>query len=93
MHQQLTERTVDLDPRETAEWLEALDQIVDGSGPDRATFLIEKLTDRARENGVDLPIRRNTDFVNTIQPRPQGPDPGDRGLERRTRSQDRESAG
>ena len=41
MHQQLTERTVDLDPRETAEWLEALDQIVDGAGPDRATFLIE----------------------------------------------------
>ena len=86
MHQQLTERTVDLDPRETAEWLEALDQIVDGSGPDRATFLIEKLTDRARENGVDLPIRRNTDYVNTIQPWQQVPYPGDRALERRIKS-------
>ena len=39
MHQQLTERPVDLDPRETAEWLEALDQIVEGTGPDRASFL------------------------------------------------------
>src|SRR6266568_1839380 len=36
MHQQLTERPVDLDPRETAEWIEALDQIVEGAGPDRA---------------------------------------------------------
>ncbi len=86
MHQQLTERPVDLDPRETAEWLEALDQIVDGAGPDRATFLIEKLADRARENGVTLPVRRNTDYVNTIQPWQQVPYPGDRALERRIKS-------
>ncbi|MCU1327153.1 MAG: 2-oxo-acid dehydrogenase subunit, homodimeric type [Bryobacterales bacterium] len=86
MHQQLTERKVDLDPRETTEWLEAFDQIVDGAGPDRATFLIEKLTDRARENGVDLPIRRNTDYVNTIQPWQEVQYPGDRALERRIKS-------
>ena len=55
MHQQLTERPVDLDPRETAEWLEALDQIVEGSGPDRAAFLLEQLTDRARRTGVLWP--------------------------------------
>jgi len=66
MHQQLTERPVDLDPRETEEWLEALDQIVDGAGPDRATFLLEKLTDRARDNGVEIPLRRTTDYINTI---------------------------
>ncbi|MDE3197534.1 MAG: hypothetical protein KGN84_14380, partial [Acidobacteriota bacterium] len=63
MHQQLTERSVDLDPRETAEWLEALDQIVEGGGPDRAAFLIDKLSERARTNGVLLPIRRTTDYV------------------------------
>jgi len=68
MHQQLTERPVDLDPRETAEWLEALDQIVEGMGPDRASFLLEQLTDRARATGVTLPIRTSTDYVNTIQP-------------------------
>ena len=69
MHQQLTERPVDLDPRETAEWLEALDQIVEGMGPDRAYFLLEQLTERARANGVTLPIRNiSTDYVNTIQP-------------------------
>ena len=86
MHQQLTERTVDLDPRETAEWLEALDQIVDGAGPNRATFLIEKLTDRARENGVDVPVRIITDYVNTIQTWQETPYPGDRDLERRIKS-------
>ena len=53
MHQQLTERSVDLDPRETAEWLEALDQIVEEAGSDRVNFLLDKLTERARDNGVD----------------------------------------
>ncbi len=33
MHQNFTERTVDLDPLETEEWLEAFDQIVDQVGP------------------------------------------------------------
>jgi pyruvate dehydrogenase E1 component len=86
MHQQLTERPVDLDPRETAEWLEALDQIVDGSGPDRATFLLEKLAERARANGVAVPIRTTTDYVNTITVDQELPFPGDRALERRIKS-------
>jgi pyruvate dehydrogenase E1 component len=86
MHQQLTERPVDLDPRETAEWLEALDQIVDGAGPDRANFLLEKLADRARENGVEIPIRTTTDYINTIPPDQDEPYPGDRALERRIKS-------
>ncbi|HVW84486.1 MAG TPA: hypothetical protein VHB50_07385, partial [Bryobacteraceae bacterium] len=86
MHQQLAERTVDLDPRETAEWLEALDQIVEGAGPNRANFLLEKLTDRARENGVDVPIRTTTDYVNTITVDQEVPYPGDRALERRIKS-------
>ncbi|HKD05172.1 MAG TPA: pyruvate dehydrogenase (acetyl-transferring), homodimeric type [Bryobacteraceae bacterium] len=86
MHQQLTERPVDLDPRETAEWLEALDQIVDGSGPDRATFLLERLAERARVNGVAVPLRTTTDYVNTITVDQEVPYPGDRALERRIKS-------
>jgi pyruvate dehydrogenase E1 component len=92
MHQQLTERPVDLDPRETEEWLEALDQIVDGAGPDRASFLLEKLADRARENGVELPISTTTDYINTIGPDEQVPYPGDRFLERRIKSLSRWNA-
>ena len=86
MHQQLTERPVDLDPRETAEWLEALDQIVEGTGPDRASFLLEKLTERARASGVAVPIRTSTDYINTIPPTQEVPYPGDRALERRIKS-------
>lgn len=39
MHQTLNERVVDLDPQETAEWLEAFDDLIDQAGPDRAAYL------------------------------------------------------
>src|ERR1700734_647847 len=86
MHQQLTERSVDLDPRETAEWLEALDQIVEAAGSDRVNFLLAKLTERARDNGVTVPIRTTTDYINTITVDEEVPYPGDRALERRIKS-------
>jgi len=86
MHQQLTERSVDLDPRETAEWLEALDQVVEEAGSDRVNFLLDKLTARARENGVQVPNRTTTDYINTITPDEEVPYPGDRALERRIKS-------
>ena len=86
MHQQLTERKVDLDPRETAEWLEALDQIVEEAGSDRVNFLLDKLMERARDSGVNVPIRSTTDYVNTISPDSEVPYPGDRALERRIKS-------
>ena len=54
MHQKLTERVVDLNPRETSEWVEALEQVLDQEGPDRAAFLLERLTEQARGAGADL---------------------------------------
>ena len=57
MHQKRNERVVDLDPRETAEWIEALDQVIDEAGPDRAAYLLEELADRARAQGAGLPNR------------------------------------
>jgi pyruvate dehydrogenase E1 component len=86
MHQQLNERVVDLNPQETAEWVESLDQILDQSGPDRAAFLLEKLTQRARANGADLPTHLNTPYINTIRPEEEVPYPGDRAMERRIKS-------
>ncbi|HKW99775.1 MAG TPA: pyruvate dehydrogenase (acetyl-transferring), homodimeric type [Bryobacteraceae bacterium] len=85
MHQKKSER-VDLDPQETSEWLEALDQVVDEGGPDRAAFLLERLADRARGMGVGLPIQHNTPYINTIPPEEEVPYPGDRALERRIKS-------
>jgi pyruvate dehydrogenase E1 component len=86
MHQKLNERVVDLDPQETSEWVEALDQVIDEAGPDRAAYLLEKLTDRARANGAELPIHLNTPYVNTIRPEDEVPYPGDRAMERRIKS-------
>src|SRR6266478_4822659 len=85
MHQKKTER-VDLDPQETSEWLQALDQVVEEAGPDRASFLLERLAQRARSTGVELPIQHNTPYVNTIPVTDQVPYPGDRTLERRIKS-------
>ncbi len=86
MHQKLTERVVNLNPRETSEWIEALDQILDQEGPDRAAFLLERLNEQARGAGADLPIQLNTPYVNTIRPEAETPYPGDRAMERRIKS-------
>src|ERR671939_1632798 len=86
MHQKLSERVVDLDPQETAEWIEALDEVIDEAGPDRAAYLLEKLTQRAQANGAELPIHLNTPYVNTIKPEDESPYPGDRAMERRIKS-------
>ena len=86
MHLQRTERTPDLDPRQTAEWLEALDQIVDEMGPDRVNFILDKLLDRAKENGVDVPVRTTTDYINTITVDQEVAYPGDWPTERRLKS-------
>ena len=80
------ERQTDLDPQETSEWLEALEQIVDEAGPDRAAYLIEKLLDRATDLGVSAPQTINTPFVNTIPVHEEVPFPGDGEMERRIKS-------
>src|SRR5215471_3575933 len=86
MHQTLNERVVDLNPQETGEWIESLDEVIDHAGPDRATYLLEKLTERARLNGVELPVQLNTPYINTIRPEAEVAYPGDRAMERRIKS-------
>jgi len=86
MHQKLNQRIIDRNPRETAEWAEALDQVIDEAGPDRAAYLLEKLAEQARANGADLPIQLNTPYVNSIRPEDEVPYPGDRAMERRIKS-------
>jgi pyruvate dehydrogenase E1 component len=86
MHQKLNERVVDLNPQETAEWVEALEQVIDGAGPDRAAYLLEQLNERARTNGAELPIHLNTPYINTLRLENEVPYPGDRAIERRIKS-------
>jgi pyruvate dehydrogenase E1 component len=86
MHQKRAERFVDLNPQETEEWLDSLDQVIDEAGPDRARFLLERLTEQARDSGAEPPIHLNTPYVNTIRPEDEVPYPGDRAMERRIKS-------
>ena len=86
MHQKLNERVVDLDPQETSEWVEALDEVIDQAGPDRAAFLLEQLTDQARAQW-----RRTADpaqhALRQYHPcRGRSSLPGDRAMERRIKS-------
>ncbi|MGE5570409.1 MAG: pyruvate dehydrogenase (acetyl-transferring), homodimeric type [Rhodospirillales bacterium] len=76
----------DLDPQETLEWLQALDQVVDEAGPDRASYLLERLVNRARVAGAAPAYNVNTSYVNTIPPEEEAPYPGDRAIERRLKS-------
>ena len=75
----------DLDPEETREWLEAFASVVEREGTDRARFLLEKLSETARQSGVNL-SRLNTPYLNTIATRDEAPLAGDLFMERRLRS-------
>src|SRR5580658_7451199 len=72
----------DLNPQETSEWVEALDEIIDEAGPDRASYLLNRLMERAANFGVQPPLRWNTPYVNTIGVDDEVAYPGDRALER-----------
>ncbi|HEX4749113.1 MAG TPA: pyruvate dehydrogenase (acetyl-transferring), homodimeric type [Bryobacteraceae bacterium] len=80
------ERQNDLNPLETSEWVEALDQVLDEAGPDRVSYLIEKLLERASAAGVATTGTLNTPYVNTIPVHEEVPYPGDRRLERSIKS-------
>ena len=76
----------DLDPQETQEWLDALNDVLEREGPERAHQLIESLTEKTRRSGAFLPFSANTAYINTIPPHKEERSPGDHALEWRIRS-------
>jgi len=75
----------DIDPTETQEWLDALDQIHSQEGDERARFLLYKILKRARQLHVGLPPLTQTRYINTISPEHEPFFPGDEEIERRIR--------
>ncbi|GAA0911570.1 pyruvate dehydrogenase (acetyl-transferring), homodimeric type [Nonomuraea longicatena] len=69
----------DLDPQETAEWLESLEAVRRVSGPDRAAYLLRRLATGSR-------------YVNTVPTAQEPPYPGDLALEQRIAAYDRWNA-
>ncbi|MFX7784340.1 hypothetical protein ABTJ92_19135, partial [Acinetobacter baumannii] len=67
---------IDLDAQETQEWLQALQSVLAEAGPERARFLLSRLSAAAQQWGVNWRDARNTPYVNTIRPEQEPPFPG-----------------
>jgi len=76
----------DTDPQETQEWIESIRAILENSGIKRTHFILKKLIEYGRRNGIRMPFSATTDYVNTIPLNQQEPYPGDRDIERRIKS-------
>ncbi|MBN8411670.1 pyruvate dehydrogenase (acetyl-transferring), homodimeric type [Halomonas cupida] len=76
----------DLDPVETQEWLDSLESVLDREGEDRARYLMTRLADRYRQDGMQVPFSVTTPHRNTIPVHCEAPMPGDLFMERRIRS-------
>ncbi|MEM5437402.1 alpha-ketoglutarate dehydrogenase [Paraburkholderia diazotrophica] len=81
--QALTQARVDSDPQETAEWLAALDGVVQHVGIERAQYLFDRLAAHALSNGVASARVSVTPYANTIPVDQQPPYPGDLDTEER----------
>ena len=75
-----------IDDVEIQEWLESLDSVLESSGPEVATEILERLRAHAKVSGIDLPFTANTPYANTIPARLEPLFPGDQELERRIKS-------
>jgi pyruvate dehydrogenase E1 component len=76
----------DIDPIETAEWVDALEAVIRNDGPDRARQLLEEVFADARLRGLHPAGDLSTPYVNTIPADVEVPVPGDPELEHRVRS-------
>src|SRR3954447_25718282 len=76
----------DVDPLETAEWVEALEAVIRNDGPERARQLLEEVFADARLRGLHPAGDLSTPYVNTIPAEAEVPVPGDPELEHRVRS-------
>lgn len=88
----MTDTAHDLDPVETREWLDAVEDVVDRDGNDRAHFLLDRSVAAARARGANLPFSATTAYLNSIPTDQQVPHPGDVQLEWRIRTINRWNA-
>jgi pyruvate dehydrogenase E1 component len=85
----ITERRADenlIEDLETRDWLDSLEDVLQGRGPERVRRLLLDLQIRAQRGGVQLPVTSVTPYVNTISAERQPAFPGDREIERRIKS-------
>ncbi|HVK34377.1 MAG TPA: pyruvate dehydrogenase (acetyl-transferring), homodimeric type [Microlunatus sp.] len=76
----------DVDPEETAEWLESYDDLVKARGRDRARQILESLNDKAGVSASSEASPLVTDYINTIPVSDEPQFAGNEEIERRYRS-------
>ncbi len=82
----------DIDPIESQEWQDAIADVIDRDGPNRAHFLLDKAVQQARAGGAMLPFSATTPYQNTIPTDDQPEFPGDLEMEGRIRAINRWNA-
>jgi pyruvate dehydrogenase E1 component len=82
----LEPQSPNLDGEEIQEWLESLDSVLQSSGPEVASYILERLQSHAKVVGIDLPFTANTPYVNSIPRSMQADFPGNQEIERRIKS-------
>jgi pyruvate dehydrogenase E1 component len=82
----------DIDPIESREWQDAIADVIERDGPNRAHFLLDKAVAQARAAGATLPFSATTPYQNTIPVDDQHEFPGDPEMEWRIRTINRWNA-
>ena len=88
----MTDNSTDIDPVESREWQEAIEDVIARDGSNRAHFLLDKAVQRARAAGANLPFSATTPYQNTISVDDQYDFPGDLEMEWRIRTINRWNA-
>src|SRR5215470_18046884 len=81
-----TQNGAELDAVELREWLDSLDYVMQAGGADKVERLLRQLRIHAQRDGVTLPYKANTPYLNTIGVEQQPPFPGSTEVERRIKS-------
>ena len=76
----------DSDPRESAEWREALAAVLQAAGPQRVGELMNQLAEMARDPAIGWQPTLGTPYVNTVPVSRQAAFPGDLAIEERLAS-------
>ncbi|WP_422074415.1 pyruvate dehydrogenase (acetyl-transferring), homodimeric type [Tranquillimonas rosea] len=84
--------TPDIDPIESQEWQEAIEDVIARDGADRAHYLLDKAVQQARAAGATLPFSATTPYQNTIPADDLLEIPGDVEMEGRIRAINRWNA-
>ena len=82
----------DIDPTESREWQDAVEDVIARDGPERAHFLLDKAVQQARAAGANLPFSATTPYQNTIPSDDELEVPGDLDMEWRIRTINRWNA-